>query len=74
MIKRSAARKNAVYLPPDSTEIQKYSRSVCKEFATVEPIFDTPEVQHELAGFIKVVAAICAKQLNKSSEILDIEE
>jgi hypothetical protein len=42
---------------------------------TIDSEFDTPEVRNELAGFIKVVASICSKQLNKGVEILlDREE
>jgi hypothetical protein len=74
--KQRTLRKNVTYHPPATSDIQQYTRTVCKELAeTIDSEFDTPEVRNELAGFIKVVASICSKQLNKGVEILlDREE
>ncbi len=75
MAKRSRVRKNVIYYPPTADDIHSYTRTVCKELAdTIDAEFDTPEVHHELAGFIKVIATIRSKQLNKSAEKLDTED
>ncbi len=74
MTKRNLGKKNVIYYPPAAGDIQSFARSVCRELAgTIDPEFDTPEVHHELAGFITVIATIHSKQLNKGVENLDTE-
>ena len=64
--------KNIVYYPPPAADIQAYARIVCQKLAgEIDAEFDTPEVNHELAGFMKVVASICSKRLNKTTENVD---
>jgi hypothetical protein len=73
--KQRTIKRNVTYHPPTASDIHQYTRAVCKELAgRISAEFDTPEVHNELAGFIKVVASICSKQLNKGIEILDREE
>jgi hypothetical protein len=67
-------RKPVIYYPPTAPEIQTFSRSVCQKLAgEISSEFDTPEVKHELAGFVNVVASIWSKELSKKPEILDTE-
>jgi hypothetical protein len=40
----------------------------------IDTEFDTPEVHHELAGFIRVIATFRSKQLNKGLGNLDRED
>ena len=79
MVKRAAvapaktsAKKNVTYYPPSAADIQAYTRTVCQKLAgEIDTQFDTPEVNQELAGFMKVVASICSKGLNKAVESID---
>ena len=77
MAKRSnvtAKRKPVTYYPPTAADLQTYSRSVCEKLGNaICAEFDTPEVKQDLAGFMKVVASICSKRLNREVEILDID-
>jgi hypothetical protein len=71
--KRSAVnnidRRPVEYHPPASEEIDQYALTVCRELGEkIDGNYNSPDVRRELAGFLKVVASICTKQLNKSSE------
>ena len=68
------AKKGVTYYPPPATDIQAYTRTVCQKLAgAIDAEFDTPEVNYELTGFMKVVASICSKRLNKASETVDTQ-
>jgi len=67
-------RKHVIYRPPEVAEIQTFSRSVCQKLGgVINAEFDTPEIKHDLAGFVNVVASIWSKELSKKPEILDTE-
>ena len=73
MAKRTAvkAQPSAVlrvieYHPPTSEEIDQYTLTVCRALdAQLGVGYDVPDTRRELAGFLKVIASIYAKQLNK---------
>jgi hypothetical protein len=68
-------QRNIVYQPPASDAIYEYTRAVCKELGeTLDPEFDTLDMRSEMANFIKVVAEICAEQMNKNAKALDTEQ
>jgi hypothetical protein len=67
-----SGQRNIVYQPPASDTIYEYTRAVCKELGeTLDPDFDTPDMRSEMANFIKVIAEICAEQMNRSAKALD---
>ena len=54
------------YHPPAPEEIDQYALTVCRELGEkIDSNYNSPDVRRELAGFLKVIASICAKQLNK---------
>jgi hypothetical protein len=56
------------YHPPAPEEIDQYAKTVCRELgAKIDGNYNSPDVRRELAGFLKVVASICTKHLNNSS-------
>jgi len=57
------------YYPPAPEEIDQYALTVCRELGDkIDSNYNLPDVRRELAGFLKVVAGICAKQLNKGDD------
>ncbi len=66
-------QRSIEYHPPASEEIDQYTLIVCRELgAKIDGSYDSPDVRRELAGFLKVIASICTKQLNKGNgEALD---
>ena len=65
-------QREVTYRPPAEKDIYQYARAVCKELGeTIDATFDTPQVQSELAYFIKVIAKIGAEQMNKRLQELD---
>ena len=65
-------KRKVEYFPPASEDISRYAYTVCEELGEkVDPTFNTPEMRHELADFIKVVASIWSKHLNKQNQTLD---
>ena len=66
------AQRKVTYRPPAEKHIHQYVSAVCKELGeTIDATFDTPEVRSELADFIKVIADIGSKQMNKRIQELD---
>ncbi len=73
MVKRKistpAKSRPVEYLPPPPEQIEQYARLVCHELADkIDSAYDTPEMRRELTGFLKVVATICVKHLNKNEQ------
>jgi hypothetical protein len=64
------------YYPPAPEEIDQYALTVCRELGEkIDSNYNSPDIRRELAGFLKVVASICSKQLNKSSDgVLDKDQ
>jgi hypothetical protein len=61
--------KQVIYSPPVPETIEQYARLVCQELAEkIDSIYDSPEMRRELAGFLKIIASICTKQLNKREQ------
>lgn len=57
------------YHPPAPEEIDQYALTVCRELGDkIDSSYNSPDTRRELAGFLKVVASICAKHLNKSDQ------
>jgi hypothetical protein len=75
MVKRRDKNTRVTYYPPAADDIRRYTHTLCEKLGkTLGAEFDTPEVRNELAGFIKVVAKICSKQLNQSTDELDTKK
>ncbi len=54
------------YFPPATEEIDRYAFAVCHELGEkIDSTFNDPDMRRELAVFLKVVATIYAKHLNK---------
>lgn len=73
MAKRSAVnnvnQRPVEYYPPGPQEIDQYALSVCRELGEkLDSSYNSPDVRRELAGFLKIVAAICTKQLNQNGD------
>ena len=59
-------KKHIIYESPPSHVIDQYAREVCQQLGQrVDVTYDTPEMSRELARFLKVVATICVKAMNK---------
>jgi hypothetical protein len=62
------------YQPPSAANIRGYAHAVSKKLgAALGEEFDTPEFRNDFAAFVRVVAAICAKQQNKQHDALDTD-
>jgi hypothetical protein len=62
-------RRPIEYYPPAPEEIDQYTLTVCHELGEkLDGGYNSPDVRRELAGFLKVVASICTKQLNKDGD------
>lgn len=71
---KASTTKRVLYCPPSAVEMRAYVQSVCQKLAgEIDAKFDTPEFNYELIGFMKVVASIYSKHLNKATENLDRE-
>lgn len=57
---------NFEYCPPDEAAINEYARCACEQLAEqfVNPSWSHPDVIDGFSEFLKIVARICAKQLN----------
>ncbi len=73
MAKRKPIKRQIEYRPLPPDEIDQYALSVCRELGNkIDSNYDSPDMRRELAGFLKVVASICTKQLNRSDDtVLD---
>jgi len=77
-VKRSELHPIRVeYVPPTDAEIEHYAHQLCERLAAHDPAFAHFEIRNGLSGFLKLVAALSAKQKNKKlleENVLETDE
>ena len=61
--------KGIIYVPPPIEQIDQCAKQICQQLGqTIDPIYDTLDTHAGLTAFLKVVADMQAKSLNRQAE------
>jgi hypothetical protein len=68
-------KKRIIYEGPPSQVVDQYAREVCQQLGQkFDAGYNTPEMSRELAGFLKIVASICTKAMNRDEKLFAAQD